>query len=78
MLLEILNITWSDKKYLIGAFKNILNKKEYVIKDFIYNFIRKRIFFKIFQNKTWLEKVFVFGDFKLYWLEKYDDFRDFK
>ena len=53
-------------------------KKEYVIIDFLYNLNRKKIFLKIFQIKIWLEKDYVFRDFKLFWLEKYNDFRDFK
>ena len=49
MLLDILNITWSEK--------------EHVIRDFKYNLIRKRLLHMIFQNITLLEKKHLFRVF---------------
>ena len=38
----------------------------------MYYLIRKRIFSKRFPNITWLEKEYIFWDFEIYWLEKYN------
>ena len=64
MFIDILNITWSEK--------------EYVIRDFKCNLIRKRIFYIGFQNITLLEKKYLFRVYILRWLEKINVFRDLK
>ena len=64
MLLDILNKTWSEKKYVNRNFKC--------------NLIRKRTFYIGFQNIILLEKKYLFRVFIFRWLEKVNAFRDLK
>ena len=64
MLLDFLNISWSEKEYVIRDFKNSL--------------IGKRILYKRFQNIALLEKKYLIKVFNLGWLEKANVFRDLK
>ena len=47
--------TWLEEQYVIRGSKNYLETR---------NLIRRRICYKRFQNKTWLEKECVVRDFK--------------
>ena len=41
--LRFQNITWLDKKYVMGTFEITWSEKEYVIRDFNYKLIRESI-----------------------------------
>ena len=48
MLIKTLNITGSEKEYVIRDFKHIFFKKDYVIRDLKYNFIKKDYVIRVF------------------------------